>query len=447
MKRHIRTTAAAVVILLCGGATAAVAQGQPKDNQLPPAAAEARGGQLLKDHGKPGVLPPANETSCENVRKPENLKALKAKGVKHVECQQWLDKAPPETIEWANNLTKDAEVPPANFPQPTGNGEMQVNGLAPYTDEIVGGLSQACVGKRDLGLTTLSRTQACQLYGFWHHVIRTQDGANIGNAYFSLMTWQDLNPRSRLWHVGHAIEMLYADGVAVQGINTYFWSNCRAPGLPCEKTGAVPADEWVLVKPNQLMGGRTHFKSTQAVVDRSHAASAMWTFSTVPGAQNIAKGETPAFMEIRCDRIDYLAQNSGEGCVYGAFAGTLTLRISDSTMTESAAWVREAQQRFATHPGLRGWQPLHRSFPYELDANRAISGPVCNKLPKKDGQQCDEYPFAATREGAAFGPQGTYWDVKAVNGDHNQKVGWMLGSMYSNERYFYGDTFYVDVLN
>lgn len=37
--------------------------------------------------------------------------------------------------------------------------------------------------------------------------------------------------------------------------------------------------------------------------------------------------------------------------------------------------------------------------------------------------------------------------MKAVNGDHNQKVGRMLGSMYSNERHFYGDTFYVDVLN
>lgn len=85
--------------------------------------------------------------------------------------------------------------------------------------------------------------------------------------------------------------------------------------------------------------------------------------------------------------------------------------------------------------------------PYEQDANRAISRPVCAKLPRKDGRQCDEYPFAATREGAAFGPQGTYWEVKAVNGDHNQIVGRMLGLMYSNERYFYGDTFYVDVLN
>ncbi len=104
---------------------------------------------------------------------------------------------------------------------------------------------------------------------------------------------------------------------------------------------------------------------------------------------------------------DLVAHNAGEGCVYGDFAGTLTLRISDVTMTEAAEWVREAQQRFSTHPGLRGWQPLHRSFPYELDANRAISGLVCNNLPKKkDGQQCDEYPFAATREGAASARRG-----------------------------------------
>lgn len=445
MKPHIRTTAAAVVILLCGGATAAVAQGQPKDKPLPPAATEARGGQLLTDHGEPGVLPPANETSCENVRKPENLKALKVKGVKHAECQQWLDKPTPEMHAMVDELTKDIDVPAANFPQPTGSGEMQANGLAPYTDELVGGLSQSCVGKRTLGQTTLSRTQACQLYGFIHQVIRTSDGANIGNAHFSLMTWQDLNPRSRLWHMGHAIRMVHADGVAVQGINTFFWSNCVAGSSGCEKTGQVPDDNWVLVKPGELMGGRTHFKSTKDVVDRSWTSSAMWTFSTVPDAQNIAKGETPAFMQVRCDRIDYLAQNSGEGCVYGDQPGNLVLRISDDTITESAAWIREAQQKLFTHPGLRGWQVLHRSFPHQLEANRSVSRPVCDRLPKKEGQSCDEYPFASTREGAAYGPQGQYWDIKAVNAKHNSNVGNKVSQMYSQERFFYGDTFYVEV--
>jgi hypothetical protein len=138
---------------------------------------------------------------------------------------------------------------------------------------------------------------------------------------------------------------------------------------------------------------------------------------------------------------------AGDGRVYGDFAGTLTLRISDVTMTEAAAWVREAQQRFSTHPGLRGgsrstarsrtsWTPTGRS--------PVRSATICRR---RTVNSATSTRSPAAREGAAFGPKGTYWDVKAVNGDHNQKVGRMLGSMYSNERYFYGDTFHVDVLS
>jgi hypothetical protein len=126
---------------------------------------------------------------------------------------------------------------------------------------------------------------------------------------------------------------------------------------------------------------------------------------------------------------------AGEGCVYGAFAGTLTLRISDSTMIESAAWVREAQQRFAMHPGLRGWQPLHRSFPYELDANRAISRPVCDKL-EEGRSTVRRVPVRRHPGGCRLRPAGDLLGRQGRQRDHDQKVGRMRGSMYSNQRYW-----------
>lgn len=74
------------------------------------------------------------------------------------------------------------------------------------------------------------------------------------------------------------------------------------------------------------------------------------------------------------------------------------------------------------------------------------SDPVCKKLPKTGNQQCDEYPFASTSEGAASGKQGVTWDVKAVPGPHSGALGTLISVMYSRQRFFYGDPFYVSIV-
>lgn len=412
-------------LLLAGGTTAAIAE--PKDLPTPTAAAQG---------------------ACEYVRKPDHLKALKANGVKQADCQQQLVTAPPSVFSIVDAIKQKAgvagDVPMATFPQPTGSGQMQANGLAPYSDSIVPPLSPACIGINQLGLRTTSRMNACELYAFVHYIVRTSDGAILGTAWFSVMTWQDLNPRSRTWTVGHVIRMESAVDAAVPGIWTYMWDSC---GSPCTKVSDNPANDWELLHQGELWGGSTTLKSVSGVIDRSHTASSIWTFSTITNAQNLAMGVTDNYPEARCDRVDYLASNSGEGCVYGDVTGALVESISNPAVTQAAQFMRDAQNNLPPHPGLRGWQPLTRASDYEAAANRAISGPVCSKLPKTSGQQCDEYPFAATQQGAAFGEQGFWWDVRAVNGAQNQKVGSDLSVMFSKERYFYGDKFWVDVQN
>jgi hypothetical protein len=64
---------------------------------------------------------------------------------------------------------------------------------------------------------------------------------------------------------------------------------------------------------------------------------------------------------------------------------------------------------------------------------------------KASGQSCDEYPRASTAQGAAFGRQGINWDVRALNANQNSYAGSKVQQEFSNERFLYGDPFYIDV--
>ncbi|MGV9856824.1 NucA/NucB deoxyribonuclease domain-containing protein [Streptomyces sp. NPDC003442] len=79
----------------------------------------------------------------------------------------------------------------------------------------------------------------------------------------------------------------------------------------------------------------------------------------------------------------------------------------------------------------------HRTGPYRLTGLPSPPG---------NGQQCDEYPFASTKQGAA----NPTWDfsVRAVPKDDNHAAGQALKKFYRQWRilYFDNDFFYVDVV-
>ncbi|GIH72033.1 NucA/NucB deoxyribonuclease domain-containing protein [Sphaerimonospora thailandensis] len=55
-----------------------------------------------------------------------------------------------------------------------------------------------------------------------------------------------------------------------------------------------------------------------------------------------------------------------------------------------------------------------------------------DKLPKGMGNQCDEYPFASTKQGASYA-QGNY-SARALNGVQNRKQGDALLKFYGDFR-------------
>ena len=123
---------------------------------------------------------------------------------------------------------------------------------------------------------------------------------------------------------------------------------------------------------------------------------------------------------------------------------------SDTTITESARFVFEAQEYLQNHPGRMGFPALNRATAAQQTANDKARSAPCAALklitpvvagaPKTN---CDEFPFQTTARGAASGIIKLNWDIRMVNGEQNQKVGSMLSILYTTERFWYGDHFYV----
>ena len=113
----------------------------------------------------------------------------------------------------------------------------------------------------------------------------------------------------------------------------------------------------------------------------------------------------------------------------------------------AVAFYRDMQRDLPTHPG-RWPNSLGRSTDVQRVVNRLVSDRACVPLRGTiQRYQCDEYPFAATAEGAASGPRGVNWDVRLMPNTHNQRVGGLLSAFYQDQRMFMGvDRFYVDIV-
>ncbi|MFD7643452.1 hypothetical protein ACFV4P_22675 [Kitasatospora sp. NPDC059795] len=68
---------------------------------------------------------------------------------------------------------------------------------------------------------------------------------------------------------------------------------------------------------------------------------------------------------------------------------------------------------------------------------------ACAPLPHADTEECDEFPFASTWEGAGRGDQN--YSVLYVGGTQNGQAGTALGSWYGSDRILHNDAFGVRI--
>ncbi|MFI9568841.1 NucA/NucB deoxyribonuclease domain-containing protein [Streptomyces rishiriensis] len=61
------------------------------------------------------------------------------------------------------------------------------------------------------------------------------------------------------------------------------------------------------------------------------------------------------------------------------------------------------------------------------------------------GLQCDEYPFASTKEGSPKGDNR--FSVRLIDGPDNRRGGERLAAIYTLNRVLDGDAFYMKITN
>lgn len=157
-------------------------------------------------------------------------------------------------------------------------------------------------------------------------------------------------------------------------------------------------------------------------------------------------------------RYDYAGPVAGKhkGTVFTKARVELVMSQKDPTVNESATHIYDALNRpertFPSWPGksVPGVkEPLRRVVdPKKIDENRQKSIQECKKVwgdYSGSGLECDEYPFASTKEGSTKGDNR--FSVRLIDGPDNRKGGERLNEIYTLNRMLDGDPFYVKITN
>ncbi|MCX5009237.1 NucA/NucB deoxyribonuclease domain-containing protein [Streptomyces sp. NBC_00638] len=157
-------------------------------------------------------------------------------------------------------------------------------------------------------------------------------------------------------------------------------------------------------------------------------------------------------------RYDYAGKIAGkyQGTVLTKARVELPLSQKDPAVNESALHIYDALNRpertFPSWPGKTvpgAKEPLHRLVDKEKQKkNRARSIKECEQVwgdYKGTDLQCDEYPFASTKEGSTKGDNR--FSVRLIDGTDNQTGGRRLDEMYTLNRILNDDAFYVKITN
>nr|WP_145491987.1 MULTISPECIES: NucA/NucB deoxyribonuclease domain-containing protein [Streptomyces] len=170
------------------------------------------------------------------------------------------------------------------------------------------------------------------------------------------------------------------------------------------------------------------------------ASPASYRFSfTKPGYT--PGGFTYNSAKYRCDDTFWgpTKRTKNPGCVFPSFSPVFTLSRSDAQVKQSANHILDAQNKIAGHPGAS--TPLHRITSQKtIDAHRkAMCAKVHNPDPKK--YDCDEYPFAASKEGG----DPSRGSTRIISASDNRSAGARLGGFYKSQRVLNGDGYYVRI--
>nr|WP_174505867.1 NucA/NucB deoxyribonuclease domain-containing protein [Acinetobacter sp. Marseille-Q1620] len=310
----------------------------------------------------------------------------------------------------------------------------------------------------------LSRTSFCQKFNFEVPVLNN-DGFNVAVAKVTGYAYTANNPTNVLnWPVTFRFKTVYEGAqnfiIKVHPRFDCTENECTFAGMP-----TVPLNTGlsapITITPTMKVGSggeQRYYLGIKLYADRSD--------KTVTTSSFYVNG--PTLPTLRCDVS--LAKANTKGCVFTDAPAVLNkIKITDPDVNESAIHIKEAQnsgkpgkyvaQSGSVMPDTSYSAPLTRlRDATQRRKNRTASLNMCkanfgsysstcaftgdsDETPQDC--DCDEYPFAATNQGADS--SGGNVSVKKIDPSDNRRAGAYLGSFFNQERVLDGDEFYVNV--
>ena len=325
------------------------------------------------------------------------------------------------------------------------------------------------VCKREVQLpsddTLVNRGAYCQKSEPFPYVIIDENNSESGRVEIDAYAYSDNSLKGLTWPLKFRFKTRLVSGSGV-GLLIKPVIDCGPActvspiaGVPLS-IGGLSQELVVTLTPN--MNGQSLFEFQPTI--RYRVVKSEQSFEDGPSAENVGAGYVPT---IRCDVG--LAKKDTQGCVYpGAPAIMTSVKTDDPAVDESALHIKEAQA--ANNIGR--YVPPRDGNIRPSSASRALTrlrdaqmrksnrdksksqcvvqyGEVtgqCNFTGDPDevptNCDCDEYPFAATNQGAAAGGD---FSVKRIDSSDNRRSGARLGCFLASQRVLDGEDFYVDV--
>ncbi|MCM2393768.1 NucA/NucB deoxyribonuclease domain-containing protein [Streptomyces albipurpureus] len=195
----------------------------------------------------------------------------------------------------------------------------------------------------------------------------------------------------------------------------------------------------------------------QTRIDKiAHCASQTRYKATAPnGTTPWSDGPT---VTSRFDSAAYMAQYGVKGAIFSNVLPWYQYARTDASVKSVAEHIFDAlylpQLTYPVKPNkdIPGnvwngeYQPIHRNFPNFNAASATVArknlnakNAACRPLQSNPGEQCDEFPFASTKEGAGKG-DGNF-SVRYVPGSENGSAGAKLAVWYGQDRIIDGDAY------
>lgn len=305
----------------------------------------------------------------------------------------------------------------------------------------------------------LSRFTSCWHAGLTYTAYDAKTHAPVGGARFTVAQYTELASNKTDWT--ERAELTFVDksawGVAV---GKFMWANWSAScDSACSTTTSAPFPANTPITPGSTRSGSIAFTNPQA----KGSADSFRTSYTLQLVLTGSLGDAPVQYSAPPLRCDNQVGNTA-GCVVSVF--TPTFNVDRIEFPAAAVGVQWAQDNLPSHPGKRGaGEPLHRQA--NLTIQRANRTRICGQNWAPDStvpnDSCDEFPFAATREGGSmdgidcaeiiphangtvtvFKPAGSSTCARAhVPLPQNTDVGGDLGQFVQDQRVVDGDAYWV----